>query len=120
MTLFRHHRFRLGVFLAAVIFTASGLPGIVAAAQGVQLQAPLCTPNGSEPAHNTDPETGVFDHCQICPLAHSPGADARSDHGGVVQPYLSSAQNLSKDARSGPWMRVELTPLNGRAPPFRI
>lgn len=107
------------MFLALAMFLAGAMPGLVAAAQGVQLEAPLCTPNGAKPAKNSGPVSEVFDHCQICPLANSPGADARVDRGHAMGRYLLSAVSPPKDAIAGWSTRAELTPLNGRAPPLQ-
>ena len=107
------------MFLALAMFLAGAMPGVVAAAQGVQLQAPLCTPNGPEPAKNSGPASEILDHCQICPLANSPGADARIDYGHAIGAYLVLAEKPPKVAIAGRWVRAELTPLNGRAPPLQ-
>ena len=119
MSFFRHYRFRIGIFLAAMIFVAGGLPGLVAAAQGVQLQAPLCTPNGPEPARNSDPAGGTDDHCQICPLANAATADVRNNHGNPISPYVLIAERAPDDALPDLSVRAELMPLNGRAPPIQ-
>tara|TARA_R110002126_G_scaffold5453_3_gene28819 strand:- start:2857 stop:3216 length:360 start_codon:yes stop_codon:yes gene_type:complete len=116
MSFFRHYRLRIGVLLALVMFGAAGLPGLAAAAQGVQFQAPLCTPNGPEPAENSDTR-GVFDHCQICPLAKSPVADLGERAGEPVAPYVRSVETRAADAASATLPRAELMPLKGRAPP---
>lgn len=119
MTVFRHHRFRIGIFLAALIFAAAALPGLVAAAQGVQIQALLCSPDGAQPGHDSGSEPEIFDHCQICPLAGSYSADARNWQGGLIRPYQHITELLSKDTGTSAPERSELSPLNGRAPPAR-
>jgi hypothetical protein len=91
MSFLRLNRFRIGLFLAAILFVAGGLPGIVAAAQGVQLQAPLCTPTGPEPAKTTESTADIYDHCQICPLAGNQPGDSRKTT--WVQPLYRLRRN---------------------------
>jgi hypothetical protein len=120
MTFLRLHRFRIGLFLAAIIFVAGGLPGIVAAAQGVQLQAPLCTPAGPEPAENTNSTPDVFNHCQICPLAGNPTGDSRNAVWKPLQPYAVFVELFAAGGGQDAAIRAELAPVNGRAPPVSI
>lgn len=120
MSFFRHQRFRIGILLAALMFTVGALPGLAAAAQGVQLQAPLCTPDGSKPAQKSDTDAEIGDHCQICPLAAGYALDARPSEGRLFGPGRDIAEALTKDGVSGPHTRGELMPQNGRAPPLRI
>lgn len=119
MTLFRHQQYRIGIFLAAMIFVAGGLSGLVAAAQGVRLQAPLCTPNGPEPAGNSDSTGEAIDHCQICPLATALSGDARSNRSHPLGPYALYAEKVPADTGFAAHARAEMMPLKGRAPPFR-
>lgn len=120
MTSFRHHRYLIGIFLAAMFFVAGGIPGLVAAGQGVQIQAPLCTPNGTEPAGNSDSSGDVFDHCQICPLATALSGGTRNDHSHPLEPYALLRVMVPSDIRPETHARAELMPLTGRAPPFQI
>jgi hypothetical protein len=120
MSFLRLNRFRIGLLLAAILFVAGGLPGIVAAAQGVQLQAPLCTPTGPEPAKTTGSSADLYDHCQICPLAGNPPGDSRNTAWVELQPYVGAVELLSDRAGQITAARAELTPQNGRAPPFSI
>lgn len=48
MRYLRKHRCRLGVALAAVFLLTAVMPGLVAAAQGVQLQAHICSADGTQ------------------------------------------------------------------------
>lgn len=120
MTFIRNHHRRIGIFLAAMIFVAGGLPGLVAAAQGVQIQAPLCTPGGPEPAEDTGSTHDNFDHCQICPLAHGGFAGIRTDLGGLVPHYAFVGGIEPTNSGLRVHVRAELAPVNGRAPPFPI
>jgi hypothetical protein len=119
MTFLRHHRYRIGIFLAAMIFATGGPSGLVAAAQGVQLQTPLCTAGGPEPADNSDSTGETFDHCQICPLATALSGNARSDQSSSPTPYARSAVEVPAGTVPAAHARAELMPLTGRAPPFR-
>lgn len=119
MTFFRHRRFRIGIFLAAIMFAAGALPGLVAAAQGVQIQAPLCSPDATDPVRNSDSHTDSADHCQICPLAGSFAVHVPHGQGRIIGPDRDVADVLPKDGVSGSFVRAELTPLMGRAPPIR-
>lgn len=118
MSLLRLNRFRIGLVLAAILLVAGGLPGIVAAAQGVQLQAPLCTPTGPEPAKTTGPTADLYDHCQICPLAGNQPGDSRDTTWEQLQPYVASLDPLNEGEGQSVSARAELSPQNGRAPPF--
>jgi hypothetical protein len=120
MSLLRFNRFRIGLFLAAILFVAGGLPGIVAAAQGVQLQAPLCTPTGPEPAKTTGSTADLYDHCQICPLAGNQPGDSRNSAWKQLQPYTVTAETLRDGDGQTVSARAELTPQNGRAPPVSL
>ena len=118
MSFLRLNRFRIGLFLAAILFVAGGLPGIVATAQGVQLQAPLCTPTGPEPAKTTESTADIYDHCQICPLAGNQPGDSRKTTWVQLQPYTVSAETPCDGGGQIISARAELSPQNGRAPPF--
>jgi hypothetical protein len=118
MSFLRFNRFRTGLFLAAILCVAGGLPGIVAAAQGVQLQASLCTPMGPEPAKTTGPTADLYNHCQICPLAGNQPGDSQNAAWEQLQPYPVSLEVVSDSDGQSVSARAELTPQNGRAPPF--
>jgi hypothetical protein len=118
MLFLRLNRFRIGLFLAAILFVAGGLPGIVAAAQGVQLQAPLCTPTDPKPTNTTGSTADIYDHCQICSLAGNQPSDSRKTTWVQLQPYTVSTETLCDGGGQTISARAELSPQNGRAPPF--
>ena len=118
MLFLRLNRFRIGLFLAAILFVAGGLPGIVAAAQGVQLQASLCTPTDPEPTKTTGSTADIYDHCQICPLAENQPGDSRKTTWVELQPYTVSTETPRDGGGQTISARAGLSPQNDRAPPF--
>jgi hypothetical protein len=117
MTLFCRHRHRIGIFLAAAMFAAAALPGMLAAAQGVRLQAPLCAPDGAKQSKNFVPVANQHDHCQICPLGSNAGAAEPNSRFVVFFLNARATMTVPETAGTSVSKRAELDPLNGRAPP---
>lgn len=103
-----------------MLFAAAGSPGVLAAAQGMQLQAPICGPGDTQFPTAPGPAADSHnDHCKIFPCGATLANDGRADTtlfaditldvSGV--PVPSGAENAT--------FRAELMPLNGRAPPFQ-
>ena len=118
MITLRRHRSRIGLFVAALLLAAAGLPGLLAAAQGVQLQAPLCGPSATDlptaPGPSADSHS---DHCKTFPCGGALGLPSRTDVSRTFVPYVSSGDLLAPHRSDNPVFRAELTPLKGRAPP---
>ena len=118
MITLRRHRSAIGLFVAALLFAAAGLPGVLAAAQGMQLQAPLCGPAAKDlptaPGPSADSHS---DHCKTHPCGGVLGLSSRTDVSPTFVPYVSSGYLLTGQRDYIPVFRAELTPLNGRAPP---
>lgn len=116
----RRHRSRIGLFVAALLFAAAGLPGVLAAAQGVQLQAPLCGPAATDlptaPGPSADSHS---DHCMTFPCGGAPGLSLPTGVSPTFVPYIVSGDLLAAHRVDMPVFRAELTPLNGRAPPVQ-
>jgi hypothetical protein len=120
MTRLRRHSTRIGIFVAAMLFVAAGLPGVLAAAQGVLLQAPICGPGGTELPTGPGPGAQSHnDHCKIFPCGGLFVAGLRVDNGLTVTAFFSSGYAVAvMQAKIIPF-RAELVPLSGRAPPFQ-
>ncbi|MDE0797175.1 MAG: hypothetical protein OSB76_16410 [Alphaproteobacteria bacterium] len=106
--------------MAAMLFAAAGLSGVLAAAQGVLLQAPICGPGGTELP--TDPGPGAQshnDHCKIFPCGGLFVAGLRADNGLTVTAFCSSGYVVAVMQAEIIPFRAELVPVNGRAPPFQ-
>lgn len=103
-----------------MLFAAAGLSGVLAAAQGVLLQAPICGPGGTElPA---DPGPGAQsqnDHCKIFPCGGLFVAGLRADNGLTITAFSSSGYVVAVMQAEIIPFRAELVPVNGRAPPFQ-
>jgi len=119
MRYLRKHRCRLGVALAAVFLLTAVMPGLVAAAQGVQLQAHICSADGTQAPAEGLPTFASDEHCQLCPAGFAPVP--------LIGPATADIFAF-KDMRTHPALagddarlvrRTELTPLNGRAPPLQ-
>lgn len=101
-----------------MIFAAAGLPGVLAAAQGVQLQAPICGPGDNKFSPDPGPAADSHnDHCKIFPCGAVLIAGARDGAGLITRQGFSlfSIDPTADIPVIG--ARAELTPLNGRAPP---
>jgi hypothetical protein len=120
MAILRHYRSTIGLFVAAFLFAAAGLPGVLAAAQGVQLQAPICGPSATDLPTSPGPAAESHsDHCKIFPCGGLPGVASRADSHQAFALYVST-DDVPAERQAGPtFFRAELTPLNGRAPPSR-
>jgi hypothetical protein len=120
MSILRHYRSTVGLFVAAFLFAAAGLPGVLAAAQGVQLQAPICGPSATDLPTSPGPAAESHgDYCKIFPCGGLPGVVSRADSHQVFAPYVST-DDVPVERQTGlRFFRAELTPLNGRAPPSR-
>lgn len=114
----RRHRCRIGLFLAAMLFAAAGLPGVLSAAQGMQLQTPICGPGAAEFPTAPGPAADSHnDHCKIFPCGATLAHDGRSGQGlCVANTTQVVAIPVPLDAGNTAF-RAELSPLNGRAPP---
>ena len=118
MIALRRHRSRIGLFVAALFFAAAGLPGVLAAAQGVQLQAPLCGPSAKDLPTAPGPTADSHgDHCKTFPCGGAHGLSSRTGVSPTFVPYVSSGDLLTAHRVDMPVFRAELMPLNGRAPP---
>lgn len=118
MRCFRLHKARIGVFVAVMLFAAAGLPGVLAAAQGVQLQAPICGPGSKDLPMEPGPAAQSHnDHCKIFPCGGAFSIGARAELEPVVVRAVSSADIGPMPQNLHVGIRAELTPLNGRAPP---
>lgn len=120
MNVLRLHRCRIGLFLAAMIFAAAGLPGVLAAAQGVQLQVPICGPGDIKFLPDPGPAADSHnDHCKIFPCGAALSVSDRDGAGLITRQAfgLLSIEPTTDQPVTG--ARAELTPLNGRAPPFQ-
>lgn len=115
----RHRRRRIGATLAAVFLLTAVMPGLAAAAQGVQIQAPLCSPDGMQPPKNGLPVFASDEHCQLCPAGFlsisvtASASDGLSADAGIRDRRMPG-RDEAPDIR-----RFELSPLNGRAPPLQ-
>ena len=116
----RRNRRWIGSALAAVFVLAAIMPGVVAAAHGVQFQAHICSPDGAQM-----PDTGPLAHvahedCKLCPAGFTYVPASNPDRGGLF-PTVSAAvlAKFPKDELPGV-QRVELSPLNERGPPLQV
>lgn len=101
-----------------MIFAAAGLPGVLAAAQGVQLQVPICGPGDTKHAPDPGPAADSHnDHCKIFPCGTALSTGAPDGAGLITRQalVLSPIDPTADLPMTG--ARAELTPLNGRAPP---
>ena len=120
MTILRHYRSTIGLVVAAFLFAAAGLPGVLAAAQGVQLQAPICGPSATDLPTSPGPAAESHsDHCKIFPCGGLPGVASRADSHQAFALYVSSGDVPAERQAGLRFFRAELTPLCGRAPPSR-
>jgi len=120
MITLRRHRSRIGLIVAALLFAAAGLPGVLAAAQSVQLQAPLCGPSATDLPTAPGPSSDSHgDHCKTHPCGGVLALSPRTDVSPTFAPYVSSGDLLAGGRVDIPVFRAELTPLNGRAPPLQ-
>ena len=54
--------------LAAIFLLTAVMPGLLAAAQGVQIQGHICSPDGASSAPvGEQPFFAAYEHCQLCP-----------------------------------------------------
>jgi len=120
MKLLRHKRQWIGSMLAAIFLLTAVMPGLLAAAQGVQIQGHICSPDGASSAPvGEQPFFAVYEHCQLCPtefvnVAFLVGTtDDRHTYSTLKRPTFV-ADDVAHSVR-----RIELTPLNGRAPPHQ-
>ena len=117
MTSLRRHKQRIGLFLAIFMGAAAAFPGLLAAAQGMQLQAPICSPGGTKHPVDTEPAYAPDDHCQICPAGSLENLASLRD--GVLDdlksPYLATVMVARSEQFSR--TRAELFPVQGRSPP---
>ena len=120
MTILRHYRSTVGLFVAAFLFAAAGLPGVLAAAQGVKLQAPICGPSATDLPVSPGPAAESHsDHCKIFPCGGLPGVASPADTHQAFVTYVSIGDVPAERQAGLGFFRAELTPLYGRAPPSR-
>jgi len=101
-----------------MIFAAAGLPGVLAAAQGMQLQAPICGPGGTDLPTGPGPAAESHnDHCKIFPCTGALSVGPPPNAVTLFQPAMASTRPGFGDRDAIVTFRAELTPLNGRAPP---
>jgi hypothetical protein len=116
----RRHRSRIGMFVAALLVAAAALPGVLAAAQGVQLQAQLCGPSATDLPTAPGPSAASHgDHCKIFPCTGALAVASRTDGCPTLAPYASVGDAPTAEDADNPVFRAELMPLNGRAPPVQ-
>tara|TARA_Y100001936_G_scaffold250244_1_gene302541 strand:- start:434 stop:799 length:366 start_codon:yes stop_codon:yes gene_type:complete len=116
----RHKRQWIGSMLAAIFLLTAVMPGLLAAAQGVEIQGHICSPDSasSEPV-GEQPFFAGYEHCQLCPAGFInvpflvETTDDRHAYSTLQRPTFF-ADYVAHSVR-----RIELTPLNGRAPPYR-
>lgn len=119
MTRIRHSRRPIAVLLALFMLAGAGLADAALAASGPQIQIPLCTPVGADHPIESPERVNLSDHCDFCPLGTGfaglapqpfdrgvPTDRAMAGAGAEYRPFLTVR-------------RVELIPLEGRAPPHR-
>lgn len=103
-----------------MLFAAAGLPGVLAAAQGIQLQVPICGPGSMGTDLPTDPGPAAEshnDHCKIYPCGAAVSVGSREDASAWFRPDISSGRLHIAEQGLTVAFRAELVPLNGRAPP---
>ena len=120
MTFLRLQKQRIGLFLAVFSAMAAASPGFLAAVQGIQVQALICSPNGAKNPIDDKPAFSLEEHCQICPvesmetlagLRVAAVNDLKSLHMVSVAVLRRERLGLS---------RAELFPVQGRSPPAQI
>lgn len=106
--------------IAAICLLTAVMPGLLAAAQGVQIQGHICSPDGASNAPvGEQPFFAAYEHCQLCPAGFVKVpflvgmTDDRHTYSTLQRPTFV-ADDVAQSVR-----RIELTPLNGRAPPYR-
>ena len=113
--------------IAAICLLTAVMPGLLAAAQGVQIQGHICSPDGASNAPDgasnapvgEQPFFAAYEHCQLCPAGFVKVpflvgmTDDRHTYSTLQRPTFV-ADDVAQSVR-----RIELTPLNGRAPPYR-
>lgn len=110
----------IGWSLAAVFTLVAILPGVVAAAQGVQFQAHICSPDGAHIPDHGPLAHATHEHCQLCPAGFTYVPVSGLDRAGLY-PALSTAIAAELPDKSiVPVRRVELSPLNERGPPLQV
>lgn len=103
-----------------MIFAAAGLPGVLAAAQGVQLQVPICGPGDIKFSPDPGPAADSHnDHCKIFPCGAALSTGAPGGAGLIARQALALRSIDPTADRPVSGARAELSPLNGRAPPFQ-
>ena len=119
MRYLRIRRRSIGSTLAAVFLLTAILPGLAAAAQGVQLQAYICSPHGTQAPDKGLPVFAHDEHCQLCPsgLATVPFLAANQDDPFTF--FNRRSDSVPAAAEVPHTRRIELSPLNGRAPPLQ-
>lgn len=101
-----------------MLFAAAGLPGVLAAAQGVRFEAPICGPSGTDLPTGPGPAANSHnDHCKLFPCGGLAFIAAPADDGLAQTPLFGSGDGLAAPQATFIAVRAELTPLNGRAPP---
>lgn len=118
MNALRLYRCRIGLFLVAMMFAAAGLPGVLAAAQGIQLQVPICGPGDVKFSPDPGPAADSHnDHCKIFPCGAALSAGDRDGAGLITRQALALRSIEPTVHRPATGARAELSPLKGRAPP---
>lgn len=101
-----------------MIFAAAGLPGVLAAAQGMQLQASICGPGGTDLPPGPGPAAESHnDHCKIFPCTGALSVGTPVNAITLFRPAVASSRLGVGDRGAAVTFRAELAPLNGRAPP---
>ena len=116
----RHKRQWIGSMIAAIFLLTAVMPGLLAAAQGVQIQGHICSPDGASSAPvGEQPFFATYEHCQLCPAGFVKvpflvgTTDDRHAYSTLKRPTFV-ADDVAHSVS-----RIELTPLNGRAPPYQ-
>lgn len=114
----RKFRRPVALLLGLFMLLGAGLGDAAIAAHGPQLQFPLCTPGGADNPVETPERLNLSDHCDFCPLG--------TGFGGLTLPLerqvFTAASMTAAEPGYQPFLtirRAELTPLEGRAPPFQ-
>ena len=109
----------IGTLLAAVFALTAIMPGAVAAAQGVQFQAHICSPDGEHMPDRGPLAHAEHEHCQLCPATFSYVPVAGSDRAGLYPVRTAVAAEFTASTIH-PVRRIELSPLNERGPPLQV
>jgi len=120
MTFLRLQKQRIGLFLAVFLAMAAASPGFLAAAQGIQVQALICWPNGAKNPIDDKPAFSPKDHCQICPVGSMETlAGLRVNWVNDLKVLNTVSVSVLRSERPR-WFRPELFPVQGRSPPVHI